>query len=138
MNLYCAYNLADGSIYCIGYAAQFADADIFKSATRSTLELDAWIDPSAYYVRLSDTTLQPKAALPTFNKLALSANGIDAAVIAAGLPNPTQVSVSGDAQEAFAVTDGTLSLSFSAPGTYHVSIDGGAPFLLYTATITAT
>ena len=103
-----------------------------------SIPCDSGVMSASIYLRLSDQTLQPRTALPSFNKVSVTANGIDAAVISSGLPNPTHVVIAGDSSDSFDVTDGILSLSFSAPGNYIVSLDSGAAYVAPTTLITAT
>jgi len=139
MTTFAVYSTTDGSIKGCGSSPDLSGADIFKDASTSVLDSGGiFADPALFYVRLSDATLQVRAALPAFSKTSVLANGIDAAVIASGLPNPTHVTVSGDGTEAFDVTDGALSLAFSAPGRYKVTLDAGMAYVVQTSTIVAT
>jgi len=56
----------------------------------------------------------------TVDKTSVTADGVDLVTIT-GLANPTKVRVTGPNGETdYQVTDGTLELSFSTPGTYRV------------------
>ena len=59
---------------------------------------------------------------PTFNqpdRVNLVADGIDKGVTL-GLPDKTQVTITGDATDSFEVTDDILELTFDTPGKYNV------------------
>jgi hypothetical protein len=109
------------------------------SAGFAILEVEGDCFPWDTYVRLSDLTPQPRAALPSFDKTTCTANGTDPCSIQSGLPNPTSVTVSSPANiETISVTDGSLALSFSAAGSYDVQLDGGPQFLMSRTMITAS
>lgn len=132
------YRKDTGEILGSGKAVDLvACANMRDGTTTEVLQTPNTVDNLTSYLRLPDMTIQPRTALPAFNKTTVAANGTDAAVVS-GLPNPTQVAITGDAEDAFTVTDGSLSLAFETPGTYNVQLDAGALYIPNTTTLTAT
>jgi hypothetical protein len=95
----------------------------------SVMEVGAVLDDRLWRVDLSgaDPLIVARPALPAFDRLAVTANGVDKATCA-GLPNPTTVTVSGPATDAWVETDGVVEIAFGAPGAYRVRLDAGLAY----------
>jgi hypothetical protein len=93
-------------------------------------------DADTQYVDLSTITVVDKPQLAvTPDKLTATADGIDAVTIT-GLPTPCDVAFAGLVVDNFQVTDGVLSMTFSAAGTYTLTLSA-FPYLLQELVIDA-
>lgn len=92
-------------------------------------------DPGSQY--WDGTQLADRPPMPSsIDKLTAVADGVDVVTIS-GLPNPTDVRITGPAFDAFEVTDGTLELTFDPPGKYTVRLSS-FPYLDQEYVINAT
>ena len=103
------------------------------SSMQAVLLSNGPITEQSHYI--SSGRVLAKQALPNFDKTTVVANGTDV-VTCAGLPNLTHVDIDGDADQI--VTDGSLELTFSTPGFYNVTLDGGVAYAIKKVTIHAT
>lgn len=77
-------------------------------------DLTQWFNPATSQLEARPTFQVPSAT-------SVPADG-STLVSWAGLPNPTDVNVTGPANDSFQTTDGALDLTFDAPGDYTVRL----------------
>jgi|ERR1700739_93481 len=129
MDFYAIIDPASGAIRQVSSALAPTDLAWVSAAGLSAMICDGTLKTSESYYDAASQTIKARAPLPAFNKTTCTANGTDACGIASGLPNPTHVTVAGDGVDAFDVTDGALSVTFVAAGSYHVTLDAGVQYL---------
>jgi len=100
--------------------------------------LEGQANDATQYVDIATLTVRDKAPLGGVpNKTTALADGADLVVIS-NLPNPTTARITGPGvSQTVTVTDGTLELTFAAPGTYTVVLSA-LHRLDQTVTINAT
>jgi hypothetical protein len=129
---YTIYDLATGAIK---YTVSIDDAYAADQGEYGDGILDGDYRNDQYYVDLG--TYQPvaKAEIPYQQSVAsVPGDGVSEMVIS-GLPNPTQARIWSNSET---VTDGSLELTFNAPGEYQLKLDAGVAYLPETLTLVAT
>lgn len=130
------YKSSDGRIISVGYGL---DTDLYlqERTDIEAVQIPAPIALGEYRVNTATGSLIPLSPLPEFDTTTVTADDVDAATVT-GLPNPTAVTISGDAEDSFTVTSGSLSLTFGTPGRYVVRMDAGVEYKTSETVIYAT
>lgn len=128
MSGFAVFDVADGRIVTSGSMPDFM-VPLQAGAGQKWVITPDGVHYRTHYISDVDLGLWAlKAALPAPDKTAVTADGADAATIV-GLPNPTFYKIAGDGDDAGTVTDGTLVLTFTAPGRYRLLLDAGVAYL---------
>jgi len=96
--------------------------------------IEGTANDATQYILAGVVTDKPQLAL-TPDKTTVIADGVDVSTTLS-VPNPTNVVITGPANDSFQVTDGSLELTFDTAGTYTVTLSA-FPYLDQTIEITA-
>lgn len=138
------YDTASGVVLRSGQCPEELLA-IQAGAGETAIEVPTGIDePEDYYMSVGEPVAKPLiTTVATWSTLAITANGVSAATLGAGLPNPSTVVIRPPADLGIAnianqiVTDGTFNLTTTVPGDYTVKVSA-THYLDYEETISAT
>ena len=96
-------------------------SDLFLQAGPGEFVMSGQVNDMLEYV--VDGVIQPRPVMPVlFDNATVPANGVSE-VTFTGIPTDAMVMVRGPATDAFTVPDGTLAMTFDAPGTYTIGIE---------------
>lgn len=126
------YDAADGRIKRFGNAPP---DHVAIQAGPGEVAIEGSGSDTGHYV--VSGAIVPRPTMPTsIDKTECLADGVDVVTIS-GVPNPTDVRVSGPASEVMQVTDGALELTFDVPGRYRILLQA-FPYLDHEYQIDAT
>jgi hypothetical protein len=135
---YVVYAVSTGEVVGQGFCAA-ADLALQVRAGLQVLEVGGTLEQGAWRVDLSgdDPLLVARIALPAWDKLTVTAGGVDYATCS-GLPSPTEVTVRGPSGDVWTETDGVAQVAFAEPGVYRVRLDAGLAYRVREELIRAT
>lgn len=138
MTAYVVYDTASGRVKRL---LNCEPSHISANVQTGESSLEGVADSQTQYISGGAITARPSITA-TWNKTTIAANGADAAVLGATLPNPTTVSVKVPAGAVSpsdeTVTGGSFSLATPIAGSYAVTVTPPFPTRVHTQTITAS
>ena len=131
MTSFCVFNM-EGRILRYGLCPT---SDMLLQAGAGEFVIEGQANDMLEYV--VDGVIHPRPVMPVqFDNATVPADGMSAVTLT-GIPTDAMVRVRGPATDAFTVHDGTLEMTFDAPGSYRIGIEK-FPYRDFEALINAT